>query len=532
MASRREVTKRQHLCISAKQYAQRPDLSFKNPSLNSRFKLEVSEISRPNLQLLHVFAAVLGTVFGVIKLSLPLVLFSAAAYSLGNAQLKPESLLRAGSCLLVIPQLTLMNAGGLSDAVLCFALTALLHFFNSEDWKNLGKTAVAQLVVIAVATDAHWSVLSVGLGVNLAVYGMLESFLIDFWIKKDVYKKSNNLHWGLFNNSESGVLIVDLEGKVKYYNRAVFNFTSQRSSLHNSAVSAFFPKDLPIAHIMNTCTKGRSFQTLVSLTTYPQETSPQGGILAYYLTAEPTSFIGGNCIRMTLQDATQMVSQLNLAQTGLSELKNSCSLMSHELERCVKFDEVPHLSDLARLNSLFFGMSSLVSWQLYCLGSVEFSDRQFDIRSEVVDTIESAVSKYLDKLDDVVLIFDACFPTGVVGDVDHHNSMLKSLLSFAMKTISEEGAIKVYCDIVVRTRQAAGAEFKLSYKLVYPSSTVSREDLNYLTTSEQKDFDAIISVCKKHGTGFAMMPVVLSAMGGTMIDSFVQPDHKVTMAYR
>jgi hypothetical protein len=530
MANRGEP---KHLCISAKQYAQKPDLSFRNSSLNSRFKLEVSRINKPNLQVLHVFAALLGAVFGVIRLSPPLVLFSAAAYSLAYAKLKPELLLRAGSALLVIPQLALMDSGGLSEAVLCFALPTLLHFFNSEDWKNLGKTAVAQLVVIAWATNAHWLVLWVGLGLNLAVYGMLESFLIDFWVVKDAYKKSNTQHWGLFDNSEAGVLIVDLEGKVKYYNRTVFNFTTQRTSLHNSAVKTFFPEHLPIDTILETCAKGSCFQTLVTLSTYSQaiSDSPQG-ILAYNLTAEPTSFIGGNCIKMTLQDASQMVKQLNLAQAGLSELKNSCSLMSRELERCVKFDEVPHLSDLARMNSLFFGMSSLVSWQLYCLGSVEFRDRQFDIRSEVVDTIEHSVSKYLDKLDDLILIFDACFPTEVVGDVEHHNSLLKGLLGFVLKTIAEDGAIKVYCDIAVRTRQAADVEFKLSYKLVYPSSTVNREDLNYLTTSEQLDFDAIISSSKKHGTAFAMMPVVLRALGGTMIDSFVQPDHKVTLAYR
>jgi hypothetical protein len=528
--AQRKRARQQNLFIETSFYSQHADLSFIKPILKSRFKLEMTRLNLANLKTLHQSAAAFCLLMGVLQFSLALVLFSIGALCLAYAQLKPTHKLYAGLCLLILPQMVLAD----SDAALVFLPTALLHFFNSEHWKSVGYSGVTQLVVLAAFTNASFQHLLIGLCSTIGVYILLERLLVDMWVLLDSYKRSNTLHYELFNSFKEGILIVDLDGRVKSFNKAVFKFLRPTSSLANLDIRAIFPSYIDVEAIVRSCARGDCYTNTVSLMHSPQDNlNSAQDILAYKVIAQPATWVGGNCIKITLKDETDQVKQIGLTLSSLTDLQNSCSILSLELERNLKYEEPPRREDLIRLNSVSSNMQSLVIWTMISLGYVKLEVRQFDIREEVVETIDACVSKHLDRLDDVVLVFNPSFPTSVVGDLHQHNLVLKGLITYALQTVSQEGGIKVYCDFSVSSTQpVATNDFKLSYKVVYPSSAVSSEVLSYLASPKGVQFEALLDASKQFGLGFAIIPILLAAMEGRMVDSYAQPDSKIVLAYR
>jgi hypothetical protein len=291
-----------------------------------------------------------------------------------------------------------------------------------------------------------------GLAISVVLYSFAERYVVDLWILEDSYKKSNMLHWDLLNSFKEGTLIVDLQGQVKYYNKAVYAFIQPRCSLLNLDVRTLFP-NLDFNSIIQSCEKEGFKQTKVFLTASPKDSiNSSQRVLAYNLSAEQMSWVGGNCIKITLEDATSTAKQEGLTLKGLIDLQNSYSIMARELERSFKYEEPIQKEDLKRLKSTAYCMNSVLSWQMICLGGIEFNHRLFNIRDQVLETIDTTASRHLDRLDDIILTFDTSFPTGVVADLAHHGELLKALLGFVLQTVSEGGSIKLYCDVAVSSK--------------------------------------------------------------------------------
>lgn len=535
MALRKDCSVRQNLFVATTHYSQHNDLSFKNPSLNSRFKIESARINQPNLKALLLIGAAACFVFGLYQLDFSLLAFSVASCFLACAPMKTRIQLPVLTILLILPQLALADQGGLAESILVFLPTALVCLFHSAHWRDLLWASGMQMVVVRCFSNIATFELAIGLAGNVGVYSLLERFLLDLWILADSYKKSNTLHWEMFNSFKEGTLIVDLEGVVKYHNKAACKFIDVHMPMLNINVKRLFPDHIQIDETIRQVAKGKSTQTIVTLSNLVQNhiMSPHR-ILAYKLTATPANWVGGNCIKITLQDVTSKMKQLALTHVSLNDMQNSFSILTRELDRCFKYEEPPRREDLMRLDSITYNVHSIICWQMVCLGSIEFKHRLFDIRSEVIDTIESSITKYLDKLEDTMLILDTNFPTAVVGDCDQHNQLLRALLMFALNDVVPDASIKIYCDVSVFYRQAASDnDFKLRYKLVYQSVATHTEALKYLQTREDRDLDTIISLSKQFGIAFAMFPIILEAMDGIVHDSCIQGlENKVSLSYR
>jgi hypothetical protein len=450
---RPDVSIRANLFIKTKLYNQHFDLTFRNPSLNARFKLEAARLSQPSLRALTLLAAVLSVLVSIAQLSISLLLFSIASCGLAFIDLKPHSFLAAGSCLLLLPQLTLADSYSLSQSVMVFLPTALLHFLHSSSWRYFCQVGAVQLIFISVCSNSSIFTLTMGLAISVVLYSVMERYVVDLWILEDSYKKSSILLWELLDSSKEGTLIVDLEGQVKHYNKAVYAFIQQRCSLLDLDVRNLLPQHLDINSIIQRCKKEGCIQTKVFLTASPKDAiNSSQRVLAYNLSAEQASWVGGNCIKITLQDATSKTKQDGLTFKGLMDLQNSYSIMTRELERSFKYEEAIQKEDLKRLRSTAYCVNSILSWQMICLGGIEFNHRLFNVRDQVLEIIDTSASRHLNRLDDIILTFNASFPTGVVGDLNHHGELLKALLGFVLQTVSEDGSIKLYCDVAVSSK--------------------------------------------------------------------------------
>lgn len=388
----------------------------------------------------------MGTVTGETSL----LLFSLATVGAAVVGLGTQYVLLALTTLLIIPQVMFVDQGGFSDFVLVYAPTSLLYLLSSEHWRTFSYAGTVQLLLVWWQTTSSFHGLVFGLAANIGVYTVLERLLVDRWMLSDSYKKSNTLHWELFDNCNEGTLIVDLDGTVKYYNKAVYRFIESRSPLRNLNVSNLLPKHLEITKTLKGCARGQAYQTVVNLTNNPLEAiNSSAVVISYKLIAVAANWVGGNCIRITLQDETTNAKQYAMTQITLKDLQNSCSILDREIERCLKSEEAPRREDLLRLNWLSFNVYSTSCWQMVCQGSIELKQRLFDIRNEVIGVIENSISKHLDKLEDVMLVFDTSFPYGVIGDPDLHSHLLKALLMFALQHATPESAFKIYCNVSV-----------------------------------------------------------------------------------
>lgn len=62
---------------------------------------------------------------------------------------------------------------------------------------------------------------------------------------------------------------------------------------------------------------------------------------------------------------------------------------------------------------------------------------------------------------------------------------------------------------------------------------MSQKVLSYLQTTQDRDLETILDISKQYGIAFAMFPILLEAIEGTVVDCFMQGnDNKVSICYR
>lgn len=513
---------RSNLYLNDRSFLQNWTLTFKESYTEKKFSLEKLRFHTQSLHFLLIwFTFLICLLYLSDQLafheSLYLFMFPILSYLIKNPQIK--------RIIQQVPftlwQVKFFNEGSLGE---CFGIVLpsfFINFFSLSSWTISVPYLVLDGITMYYINPNVKLNIFLCISTYIIILGSLEKDFRDIWRLYSSTKKTNSLNKALYDNFAGAEFLVNAEGKIIYYNNCALNLIKKLKRpveiLKSGYFYDFFPEfyDSAQALVQNSL-KGQLHEELHVFKYQDEENNSLE--VGFLLNSCQFTWTSGNCSRIICIDVSGHISKKQLILNCLRDIQSYLEYLNKQLIQIYsESNEIPleFITIFYRINQHFKGVEAI---QGHFAGEIEVKSENFDVHSEVLNTIELLYLKICNHNVHVVYTKEQAVPDAVVGDKALHNLLVFSIFDFVIQNAIE--GTEVF--ILLQVAGAGSNELVLSYKITFKSEKVTNVDIESLFTIRKnceyvKDLNEIHLASKRFGTGMASVDTILIAIKGYLL---------------
>jgi hypothetical protein len=358
----------------------------------------------------------------------------------------------------------------------------------------------------------------------------MEKDFRDIWHLYSSFKKSNSLNKALWDNFPGAELLVSNDGKIIYFNKCSLKLMKKlkrpEELLKNGYFADLFPDFQGPAHqLLQHAIRGEMHEELHVFKYQDSENGVQQA--GFLITSVLFSWVSGNCSRIMCLDVTGHISKKQMILNSLRDVKSYLEYLKKQLIQQFNENQAASKEFITFFYRVYQQFKGIETIQSHFSGQIEVFSHNFDINSEILNSIEMLYLKASSHNITFTYTKEQAIPNVVKGDKSLHNVALFNIIDFAIQNATEGSQIVLFLTV----SSAGTKELIISYKLTFFSEKVTNSDIESIIEvrkngSNPKDIDDIHSINKKFGAGLACFDTILLALKGFLIPSNDQPDQK------
>lgn len=178
------------------------------------------------------------------------------------------------------------------------------------------------------------------------------------------------------------------------------------------------------------------------------------------------------------------------------------------------------MQDHWQFHSLLAKLRGALVLQRHFIGALHSNDSDFNLSADIHSLVEVSAFVAQQRTLDVKLTLDENLPEKCRGDRLKSALLFKAICDFAMENACIGSELQINLKLESRTCQS----IKLSLGFAFSSMNLTGTTVKtlFLRPRSQRQFAQLASVIAEHGIGIAVHSLVLEALGGSMVDAYVQ----------
>ena len=387
----------------------------------------------------------------------------------------------------------------------------------------------------------YWKCLGIGLDLDkcltlaLLVYLMVYT-QIDFrklWGDMEINKKKMMQEKQILNEIQAGVLVFSISGLVLSANQKAIHFLESRGifSIEKVQHNDLFPADCKerAKSLFDLAVKGQSsdqeFVLSKELSLIPPLFS------SVILVWKKTEYKSNPAVSVTITDISHTMMRRRLAGANQRAIEENSIILKEtflDLYLNKEFVKNKHLNSFYNYLLTQQNLSLLIE---NLLGECKVVKEFFDLKNQIVNTINLCWRAAKVKLLFLEVIFEKTLPKQVLGDRIKHNQLLKSLIEFIFLTADMKSEISVVCYLMNLNNGAS-----IEYNLTFYSKILTSSELEFVFrtsyNNEPRLLEEMIEIYEKYGLGAALFDVLFTALDGNITKLSIQDNNcKVSISY-
>ena len=347
------------------------------------------------------------------------------------------------SVCLILVSLHSIDPGGsslLTPLSLCSLGTSYPGFLSR--WRNISLLSLLNLF-LSLGIGAPAQVTTYGAVLLLLFF--LEKHKRELWARLETASVSERHIFKLISVQETGLVLSDLSGKVVYSNSAAHHY-----------LLTYAPN-----HVLRQDTFGEALKEATEVET-EMKLDVDEELIGVVARVRRVPWYGRNCVLVAFIETTEWVRTVGALTKVDTKVLNEVSTLERDANR--RFRDTNDLSaqlDLCRLHTVLHEVNASLAYQRAMLGQYEGTTSGFNLRTEIVDTVELASAVAETKGLTVTLTFEPGVPSAVTGD----RVAVGGVFRFAYTRLVEESNRGEQVEVRVRVSSASGDAVKVSVGL-------------------------------------------------------------------
>jgi hypothetical protein len=389
---------------------------------------------------------------------------------------------------------------------------------------------LAASLTLACHSACCLSVFSVAL-LYTALTSFVERDLRDIWVKMDSYRRAYQVHYDLFNNSKSAVLITKPDTEVVYLNakakslaRSMGNDLSQPIKLSSLICTTAEALQKAVGRGLQGVTSELELDFSLLGNSSPKD------VRVFLAKVSPISWRQANCVKVSLTDISSISQQRSLVLRQTKEVAGTLNLALRAIDAAYLAKESLMTNDIYRLYTMQHSLQSNLNYQMLRVRGVELTCSPFNLRQQVISKIEETAYKALLREVELRLTYELHLPRIVIGDAEKTAHLVKTLVEFASKQAKAKSTIQLTCEYHVSPMQTETVQtIRVKLTLSFTTTQLTQEHLSRVLALTDSDA-SLHELAELHGISMALLPNMLSAVSGNVLNCYIK-EGAVNRAY-
>lgn len=325
----------------------------------------------------------------------------------------------------------------------------------------------------------------------------------------------------LFQRAEAPQFIVSSELAILELNASGFCFANDHgmTTPYGQLLPSLFPKRYRelLTDMVQAALRGEVSQEELLLRECEEELQTAGEHLALLLTVEPASWQQHVCAKVLCVDVTSYVTRRLMVVEELKSMHRYAANLEYSIERA---GEGLNKQDLWAFHIIMAKLRGAIVLQHHFIGVLKTSMSDFNLQADLWKLLEVSILP-AEELDlDVTMTLGKNVPCLCRGDRLKNALLFKALCDFAFEYACTGSEVAIACKLEDRSGQSC----KLSFRFAFSSLKLSGPEIKslFLRPPSQRQLSQLARVISDYGVSLAVHGLVLEAMGGHMLEAYVQ----------
>ena len=329
-------------------------------------------------------------------------------------------------------------------------------------------------------------------GIHLPVLVLLyfyERRKRELWSQQELAKSGENQACGILEAQPTALILCDFNGRLLVHNLAAEGYVKDYSCDNQLNPSVF-------ADLLKKCCESEAMEKRIE--------GPSNGNLSVRVRCQRISWFSRNCALLIFTEDSKVLKAYSALTKVSAKVLNEVSTIERDVSR--KFRDTNDSStqlELCRLHTVLHEVNCSLAYQRAFTSHYETVQSIFHLRTELLDCIEFSSPTPETKALTIVLTFEACVPTDVVGD----KVAVGCMFTYAYRRVTEASNRGAQVTVRVNIPSALQDSVKVSV------------NFDFLTNEPQslmKDFSKLNSVesFASSEVGLGSFQAMLQAMKG------------------
>ena len=394
---------------------------------------------------------------------------------------------------------------------------------SGSHWRQFLGASVVDVLVLALLREGEviWTLSALSPYLVLAV--VLERQSRALWDVADSHRRAEVQASDLFQRAEAPQFLVNSELAILELNASGFGMAHNRglTAPHDQPILRLFPQRYNelLTDMVQSALRGEFSQEELLLREDSEElqsASKQCGV-ALLVTMEPACWQSRACAKVLCMDVTPYVTRRLMVVDELQSMHRHASALEGSIEG---MGEGLRRQDLWVFHMLLAKLRGAIVLQRHFIGALGSSVSDFNLRADLLKLLQVSMLPAEERALDVTLTLGETVPYLCRGDRQKNALLFKALCDFALEHACTGSEVGITCKLEDRYEQRC----KLSFRFAFASMKLSGPDVKslFLKPRGQRPLSQMAQVISDYGVGLAVHGLVLEAMGGHVVEAYVQ----------
>lgn len=399
---------------------------------------------------------------------------------------------------------------------------------SGSHWRQFLGASVVDVLVLALLREGELIWTLSALTPYLVLVWVLERQSRALWGVADSHRRAEAQASDLFQRAEAPQFLVNSELAILELNASAFSLAHNcgLTTPHNQSIVRLFPEGYSelLTDMVQSALRGEVRQEELLLREEELQRPSDKSELALLVTVEPAHWQSRVCAKVLCMDVTPYVTRRLMVVDELESMHRHASALE-------SMEEGLRRQDLWVFHMLLAKLRGAIVLQRHFIGALGSSVCDFNLRADLSKLLRVSMLPAEERGLDVIFTLGETLPYLCRGDRQKNALLFKALCDFALEHACTGSEVSITCKLEDRYEQKC----KLSFRFAFASVKLSGPDVKslFLKPRGQRQLSQMARVISDYGVGLAVHGLVLEAMGGHVVEAYVQDNTtcKILVSY-